>query len=100
MIKQIGKYTIELKEKLTYGEKSDIEAVFLGGVKGVGGEFDTSVMWKAKIQTLKTYILSIKEGEKEVVFSEEWLRGLDADEGDELVEAVNGLKDKKKVLNT
>jgi len=100
MIKTIGKYTIELKEKLTYGEKSDIESVIMSGVKGVKGDIDTSVMWKARIQTLKTYIISIKEGEKDINFTEEWLRGLDADEGDELVEAVNELSDKKKVLNT
>lgn len=93
---KLGKYELEIKETINYGDKCDIEEVFLQGVKGVSGEFDTSVMRKAKLKTLEIFITSIKEGEKAIPFTEEWLRALPSEDGDKLVDTVNGLKDKKK----
>lgn len=93
---KLSQSIIELKESIKYGEKCDIEAIFLKGVKGVGGEFDTSVMWNAKIQTLKTYIISITEEGKEVKFTEEWLRNLSVEDGDNLVKTIDNLHTKKK----
>jgi len=90
MTLQLDKYTIELKEKITYGEKEDIAFVIEDETNNKKNIKD----FRSKL--LSTYIVSIKEGEKEVVFSEEWLRSLDADDGTELVEYISGLFNPKK----
>lgn len=90
MIKQIGNFKVEIKEKITYGEKEDIALV----VDSESVDRETIKEFRSKL--LATYIVSIKEGEKEVPLSEEWLRSLDADDGTELVEYISGIFNQKK----
>lgn len=90
MIKTIGNFKVEIKEKITYGEKEDIALV----VDSDSVDRETIKEFRSKL--LATYIVSIKEGEKEVPLSEEWLRSLDADDGTELVEYISGIFNQKK----
>lgn len=90
MIKTIGNFKVDIKEKITYGEKEDIALV----VDSDSVDRETIKEFRSKL--LATYIVSIKEGEKEVPLSEEWLRSLDADDGTELVEYISGIFNQKK----
>ncbi|MDD4609456.1 MAG: hypothetical protein PHY71_04800 [Bacteroidaceae bacterium] len=96
-------YLVKVKESITYGEKEDIEAIFIKSAKlnarGIA-DIDPMVAVEAKYKILEVYILEIKktaEGGQEIVpFSKEWVRSLDIDDGDKLVDTINELHNSKK----
>ena len=98
---KIGNYEVKLKETFTWGDKEKLQNVYIKGAKldqtGMK-EFDTSVISDAKYTLLEMMIVEVKEGDKEIPFSKDWMNNLSIEDGDKLYEAVEELsKDKKKV---
>ena len=96
---KLKQYNVKIKDEITYGDKEDIENIFLSSakvnMKGLA-DIDATVSVKAKYKTLEVYILEIKEGDKVVPFSEEWVRALPVSDGDKLVDAINEVHNSKK----
>lgn len=94
----IGKYDITLKQSLTWGDVQEVQAVMASGAKlgntGLTG-YDARAMLEAKYKLLELAITSIKEGDKAVKFSREWMNGLSVEDGDTLYAAVDALSKKK-----
>ena len=57
--------------------------------------FDTSAMLRSKYTLLETAILNVKCGEETKGYSKEWMDNLSEDDGDLLVEELEGLSKKK-----
>ncbi len=92
MTLQLSKYTVELKDELTWWEeetlKSEIaEGIKLnsGGVSGISG----GTMLRVKMKAIELFIISIKEGNKIVPFSEDWVKSLSGEDGEKLAEVLN-----------
>lgn len=97
MEKTIGRYTVTLKE-LTWWETEEIKASLASGAKmnstGLSG-FDGTSLLEAKLKTFQSAIQEIKEGDKTVPYSKEWVKGLTQEEGEALDLAVDELGKKK-----
>lgn len=99
MKKQIGKYNIEFKEKLSWYDVQIIQAkmmemvdVDIKGGKDIDiKNLDASKMLDSKVVLFSIMILSIQEGERSFPFSIEWLKDLSFEEGDELDNFVGDL---------
>jgi hypothetical protein len=95
---KIGKYEIKLKEKLGWYDQEVIKNEMISGAKidntGLKG-FDGSAMLRMKLKLWELAIEEIKEGDKVIPFSEDWVKGLDSDEGNQIDAAIEEL-DKKK----
>lgn len=94
---QVGRYSVTIKE-LTYWAKEEIKSILVDGVKikgdslsGVGG----SATLAAKLKTLELSIVEIKEGEKIIGFTPDWVKGLTCEEGDAIEGAIDELSKKK-----
>ena len=94
-VKLSNNIEIELKEELTWGDSLDLDSIVTGGAlldnNGLSG-FDASAMVKAKYKLLEVVISKIKDGEKEIPFSEEFLKGLSIEDGNKLYNETKGLK--------
>lgn len=97
MIVNTGRYAVELKE-LGWWDREEVKSIRLSATKISGGEvvgFDGKIAAEAKRMEVELSIVSIKEGDKTIAFSGEWLRGLTEEEGKAIMEAIAEL-DKKK----
>jgi hypothetical protein len=94
---KIGRYNVQLQE-LTWWKNEEIRASLTSGAKmnnnGLSG-FDGQALLDSKIKTFEAVIADIKEGDKSIPFSKEWVQGLTLKEGDALEEAVNEITKKK-----
>ncbi len=92
-----GRYALEIRE-LSWWEKEEVKAEITSATKlkdkDISG-FDGAAMLKVRMKTIEKSIVSIKEGENDVTFSEAWLRGLTNEEGEALSAAIDEM-DKKK----
>jgi hypothetical protein len=99
---QIGKFTVETKDSLTWGDMQDVQAVMAGGAKigttGLTG-YDTRAMMEAKYRLLEIAVVSIVEreagNETKLPFTREWMNALSIDDGNTLYDAVDALTKKK-----
>lgn len=93
-----GRYVVELKE-LSWWESEEIKAALISGAKmgkdGAVSSIDGLALLDIKVKTFSKCISSIKEGEVEIKFSNEWLKGLTSTEGDALTSAIDELGKKK-----
>jgi hypothetical protein len=103
---QLSKYTVEIKDDLTWGDAEHIQSVLSKGAKmkmeNVENqkptiEYDTSVMLESKYATLERAVKKITETEtnKELPFTREWIDNLSIAEGNKVYEAVEALTKKK-----
>jgi hypothetical protein len=102
MIKiQLSKYEVEVKEALTWWDSQELLAIQISSAKmnntllnGVDGE----AMIKANLKLIEKMVTSVKEGEKEIGFSESWIKSLSMADGSKLLADIEAItnKDSKK----
>ncbi len=96
---KIGKYEIKLKEKLGWYDQEVIKHEMFSGAKvdnkGLTG-FDGQAMLRMKLKLWELAIEEIKEGDKVIPFSQEWVKGLTSEEGENINKAMNELEDEEK----
>ena len=94
---KIGRYDVKLK-KLGWYDQEVVKNEIISGAKidnsGLKG-IDGSAMFKMKLKLWELSIEEIKEGEKVIPYSEEWVKGLTVEEGNAIDEAVNEIDAKK-----
>ena len=94
---QAGRYILTIKE-LTYWAKEEIKSQIMEGVK-IKGNDATGITGfatlEAKKKTFESSIVEIKEGEKVIPYSIEWLKGLTVEEGDAIELAIDNISKKK-----
>lgn len=95
---QLSKYEVEIKDELSFWDEEEIKSSMFDGVKmnnkglsGISGE----AMLRAKLKAFKKAIISIKEGDKNIDFSEDWVKGLSGSDGKKLDSAIDSLSKKK-----
>ena len=94
---------VTLKDLLTWGDAQKIQNSLMSGAKmsgkagdkDMGFDFDATAMLEAKYVTLECVVVAIKEGEKTLPFSREWMDNLSMADGNKLVEAVDEVSKKK-----
>lgn len=95
---KIGKYEVKLKEKLGWYDLQLIKNEIISGAKldnnGLTG-FDGDAMLKMKIKTWELAIEEIKEGDKVIPFSLDWVKQLTEEEGAKLDTEIEKLDSKK-----
>lgn len=97
---KLSKATVKIKDSLTWGDTQKIQSAIISGAKikpdgnKVGFDFNASGMLEGKYVALECAVLSIKQEEKEVKFSRDWMDGLTVEDGNKLMEAVDLLSKK------
>lgn len=98
MIVKLSNCEVKIKEALTWGDSEKIQNVYIKGAQvdqsGLKS-FDASVVSEAKYILLEITVLEIKEGEKVLEFTREWMNNLSIEDGDKLYDAVELLNKKK-----
>jgi len=107
-IVKLSKQEVEIKEALTWGDNEKLQSILMSGAKlgnlnqagdkkpeDVDIEFDTTVMLKGKYALLEVAIIKIKDGEKEIPYTKEWMDGLSIEDGEKLYNEVEKLSKKK-----
>lgn len=92
---KLSKYEVELKEELNWGDSLDLDSIVYGGAEMKGTSdigFNASVMIDGKYKLLEIVISKIKEGEKEIPFSKDFIRNLSIEDGIKLYTEAKGLK--------
>jgi hypothetical protein len=108
MILQLSKCIVELKDELTWYEEELIKSEIASNLRfsgaamsGVDAIKGTAIL-DIKMKAFEMFIVSIKEGEKVIPFSVNWVKGLSKEDGNKLAEAIGGdglgIKDSKKKL--
>lgn len=99
MMVKLSKCDVKIKDVFTWGDKEKLQSVYIKGAKidqtGMK-EFDASVVSEAKYTLLEMCVVEIKEEDKVIPFSKEWMNSLSVDDGDKLYEAVEELSGSKK----
>lgn len=95
---KIDKYTITLKDKLTYGDFEKIQKSLENEkVSANNTEMTMGALLKMQQVTLEVAVLKIIDDEgKETPYSIEFLRSLDIDDANELLAKASSLVDNKK----
>ncbi|MEQ9135761.1 MAG: hypothetical protein RLO51_11170 [Thalassobaculum sp.] len=92
---QLSAATVEIVEKITWGQKEQIQQAMLSGLKVAGGgqavDFDPEAISRAKYKAIEVCVLKITEGDKEVPYSREWLDNLSVEDGDALYAAIDAV---------
>lgn len=92
-----GRYIVKVKE-LSWWETQEVQAILTSGAKMTGAilsGFDGPALIQANALAFERSIVSIQEGDAEVKFSQEWLKGLTVEEGDAIKAAIDELGKKK-----
>lgn len=93
---------VDIKDDLTWGDVESLKIVLMKGAKiGSTGltDFDLSSTLDAKYALLETAVLEIRQGDKKLKYTKDWMNGLSIDDGDLLYLEVDKLN-KKKVIPT
>jgi hypothetical protein len=98
MIIELSKYKVELKEELSWWDLEEVKSVQMSGVQldntGLKG-FDASSMLKATLKLIQLSVISVKDGENEIGYSDSWLKNLSVSDGEKLHSAVEVLSTPK-----
>ena len=97
MTVNVGRYKVELRE-LSWWETQEIQALLTTGARMTGAVisgFDGSALIEANAKGFEYSVVSIREGETEIGFSREWLKGLTQEEGEAIKDAIDELGKKK-----
>lgn len=94
---KIGRYEITL-QPLTWWQSEEIKSILATGAKmnnsGLNG-FDGKALLESKLKTFECTIKEIKEGDKAVPYSKQWVEQLTHEEGEALEKAIDELSKKK-----
>lgn len=89
---------VDIVSFITWGEKEEIKAEITKGAKinseGFSG-YDTGVILEAKYKTAEICIKEIRESDKKIPFSKEWMGNLSIEDGDKLYGEIDKLSKKK-----
>lgn len=92
MTLQLSKCVVEVKDELTWWDEEELKSViasaFRFGANAQPEAIDTEKYMKAKIKILELSIVSIKENDKTIPFSVDWLKRLSKDDGKKLSDAT------------
>jgi len=90
---QLSKQVVEIKDELGWWDEEKLKSIIAGtfrfGEENRPEAINAEDYTKAKIDALRLYISSIKEGEKVIPFSETWLGGLSREDGKKLSDAIS-----------
>jgi hypothetical protein len=100
---KLSKSTVEIVDAITWGQKEQIQAAMLSGLK-IGGsgagahgiDFSAEALSRAKYKAIEVCVLKITEDGKDVPFSREWLDNLSVADGDALYAAVDAVTNPEK----
>lgn len=103
------KYDVELKTRLSWGEKENIQEELTKGAgfnmkagktskpEDMDISYDPTVLRKSKYVAMETVISSIKdEDNKEINFSKDWADNLTSESGDELYNKIDEINNTQK----
>ena len=95
---KIGKYTITLKDKLTYGDFEKIQKSLENEkVSATNTEMTMGALLKMQQVALEVAVIEIVDDEgKEIAYSIDFLRGLDVEDGNDLLAEASSLLNNKK----
>ena len=96
---KLSKCEVSIIEVLTWGQQEDIQEVIMKGLeidKEGLQNFDYKAIRESTYKALEVCIKEIKEGDKVIPFTKEWMNGLSAEDGNILQEAINEVTSKKK----
>lgn len=98
---QLSKCTVEVNERITWGEKERLQEAIQPSMKIQSDgtkEVTATGMFEAKIKLVEFAVVKITfEDGSEQKFTRQWVENLDQDDGDLLFETVDNLYAKKKV---
>lgn len=81
---KLSKYEVDMKTELSWYEEEEIKAVMQSGSKmdntGLKG-YDGYAMLEAKVKLFSFVITEIREGEKKIPFTRDWLKTLSSADG-------------------
>lgn len=99
MILNLSKYTVTLKDELTWYDQEEIKATMITGSRLSTDNNEISVngngLFEAKIKTIECAVTEIKEGDKNISFSRDWLKSLSQEDGSKLDSALSQYSQKK-----
>lgn len=98
MIIKLEKYEVQTKEFLTWGDKEEINAIVTNSAKIGSGEsyaVDGFILMQSRFALIKKMIVSIKEGDNLIQYSDDWLKNLSVADGDKLHSEIEKLSKKK-----
>ena len=94
---KIGRYNITL-QPLTWWQSEEVKAVIATGARmnstGLSG-FEGNALLESKLKLFESTIKEIKEVDKEIPYSNEWVKQLTHEEGEALEKAIDDLSKKK-----
>lgn len=94
---QTGRYTVTIRE-MTWWQAEEIKAMLASGTKLTGAQvdgIDGKVLLEANMKALENCVVKIVEGDKDVPFTQDWVKQLTQTEGETLKEAIDNLGKKK-----
>ncbi len=106
MIIKLSNCEVELKETWTWGDKEALQSVFIGNAKIDGDKFSgfgDNIFLEGKIKLLQLLVVKIKQGDKEIDFTRDWVLNLSIEDGDKLyneADKLTSLKKKSTDLNS
>lgn len=90
---------VTIADRITWGQKEQIQAAMLGGVKMTAGQnidFDASAVSRAKYKALEVCVQGIVVGGEAVKFTKEWMDALSVGDGEALYAAVDAVVNPEK----
>ena len=95
---KVSRFEVDIIKNLTWGQYQDLEDVLINGAKvGSAGleDYEMNVIRKQKYKLLEISIKEIREGEKKINFSKEWMDGLPMQDGTLLYDTIEKMTKKK-----
>lgn len=101
MIIELSKYKVQIKDALTWWDAQEITAIQMSSAKLVNNALtgvDGTSFMQSTLKLIEKMIMSVKEGDKEIGFSEKWLKELSMEDGEKLHSEIEKIttKDSKK----
>ena len=92
---KLSKYEVDISEdKMTWGQKEIVRFTF---IEPNTGKITAESMLNSKIKRFEYAIKEIREGDKKIPFSSEWVMALCDEDGTLLVSEINEIDQKKNI---
>lgn len=101
---QLSNATVEIVDKITWGQKEQIKATMMASLRGAQGSkekqaelsFSADAMLAAKYKAIEVCVVKITQEGEDIPFSHQWLDNLSIEDGDKLYDAVEAVTDPEK----
>lgn len=90
----LSKHTVETKDALTWWDAQEIQAIQMSSAKlnnSVVSGVDGDSFIKATAKLIEKMIVSVKEGDKEIGYSDTWLKSLSLADGSKLYAEIDAI---------